>query len=79
MSRRAAPKANSPEARSAEGSPVNRLSAVLHLAARLADSPAVGAAAIDVLPAPVMDALALKYGWLVANFPTMPQVPLTRV
>lgn len=57
---------------------VNRMAAVVHLAARLADSPAVGAAAIDALPAPVMDALQLKYGWLVANFPTMPPVPLTR-
>lgn len=57
--------------------PVDRLAAVLHLAARLADSRAVGAAAIDALPADVMDALELKYGWLVSHFPTMPPVPLS--
>ena len=50
------------------------LAAVLHLAALLADSPAVGAAAIDALPVPVMHALQLKYGWLVANFPALPAV-----
>ena len=55
--------------------PVNRLAGVLHLAALLADNPASGAAAIDALPAAVMDALELKYGWLVANFPAMPPVP----
>lgn len=58
--------------------PLNRMAAVVHLAARLADSRALGAAAIDALPVHVMDALELKYGWLVANFPTLPPVPVPR-
>ena len=57
--------------------PMNRLAAVVHLAALLADKPSAGAAAIDTLPAAVMDALELKYGWLLTNFPTMPPVPGT--
>lgn len=55
--------------------PMNRLAGVVHLAALLADKRATGADAIDTLPAPVMDTLELKYGWLVANFPRLPPVP----
>ena len=49
--------------------PVDPLSAVLHLAGRLADVADANSEAIDTLPVPVMTALALKYGWLKADFP----------
>ncbi len=45
------------------------LAGVLHLAGRLADASAAGPDAIDELPVPVMSALALKYGWMKADFP----------
>ena len=49
--------------------PVDPLSAVLHLAGRLADVPDAHAETIDTLPVPVMTALALKYGWMKSDFP----------
>lgn len=49
--------------------PVDPLSAVLHLAGRLADVADANAKTIDTLPVPVMTALALKYGWMKADFP----------
>lgn len=49
--------------------PLTPLAGVLHLAGRLADVPDADAKAIDGLPVPVMAALALKYGWMTADFP----------
>ncbi|MBC7704473.1 MAG: HDOD domain-containing protein [Rhodoferax sp.] len=49
--------------------PLTPLAGVLHLAGRLADVPDADATAIDGLPVPVMAALALKYGWMTADFP----------
>ena len=49
--------------------PLTPLAGVLHLAGRLADVPDADARAIDGLPVPVMAALALKYGWMTADFP----------
>ena len=49
--------------------PMAPLAGVLHLAGRLADVRNADAHAIDALPVPVMSALALKYGWMKADFP----------
>lgn len=49
--------------------PMTPLAGVLHLAGRLADVADADATAIDNLPVPVMAALALKYGWMKADFP----------
>ncbi len=49
--------------------PPTPLAGILHLAGRLADVPDADAIAIDQLPVPVMAALALKYGWMKADFP----------
>ncbi len=49
--------------------PMSPMAGVLHLAGRLADAPTSDAQAIDTLPVPVMGALALKYGWMKADFP----------
>ena len=49
--------------------PVAPLAAVVHLASLLADQPDANADAIDTLPVPVMNALALKYGWMKSSFP----------
>ena len=49
--------------------PIMPLAGVLHLAGRLADIELADASAIDTLPVPVMNALALKYGWMKADFP----------
>ena len=49
--------------------PLTPLAGVLHLAGWLADVPDADARAIDGLPVPVMAALALKYGWMTADFP----------
>lgn len=51
------------------------LAGILHLAALLADSRERGEKAIAQLPAEVMDRLELRYGWLVAEFPTLPVLP----
>ncbi len=49
--------------------PIAPLAGVVHLAGLLAELPDANADAIETLPIPVMDALALKYGWLKAQFP----------
>lgn len=49
--------------------PMLPLAGILHLAARLADTPDADATSIDTLPVPVMAALELKYGRMQANFP----------
>lgn len=49
--------------------PIAPLAGVVHLGSLLADQPEADAEAIDTLPVPVMDALALKYGWLKTTFP----------
>lgn len=49
--------------------PIAPLAGVLHLATLLADQPDADVNAVDALPVPVMNALALKYGWMKSNFP----------
>jgi len=49
--------------------PITPLAAVVHLGSLLADQPDANAGAIETLPVPVMDALALKYGWMKSTFP----------
>lgn len=49
--------------------PIMPLAGVLHLAGRLADIEGADSSAIDTLPVPVMNALALKYGWMKSAFP----------
>lgn len=49
--------------------PITALAGVVHLGSLLADQPEANADVIDTLPVPVMDALALKYGWLTSTFP----------
>lgn len=51
------------------------LAGIVHLAALLADSRERGEPAIARLPADVMDRLELRFGWLVAEFPTLPVLP----
>ncbi len=49
--------------------PIPPLAAVAHLAGLLAESADNDAKVIDTLPVPVMDSLALKYGWMKSGFP----------
>jgi len=49
--------------------PITPLAAVVHLGSLLADQPDAHADAIEALPVAVMDALALKYGWMKSTFP----------
>lgn len=49
--------------------PIAPLAGVVHLGSLLADQPEATADAIETLPVPVMDALALKYGWMKSTFP----------
>ena len=49
--------------------PLAPLAGVVHLASLLADQPDADADSIETLPVPVMNALALKYGWMKASFP----------
>ena len=49
--------------------PIAPLAGVVHLGSLLADLPDADADAIETLPVPVMDALALKYGWMKSTFP----------
>ncbi len=49
--------------------PIAPLAGVVHLGSLLADQPDANADAIETLPVPVMEALALKYGWLKSTFP----------
>ncbi len=49
--------------------PIAPLAGVVHLGSLLADLPEADAQAIETLPVPVMDALALKYGWMKSTFP----------
>jgi HD-like signal output (HDOD) protein len=49
--------------------PVAPLAGIVHLASLLADQPDANAETIDTLPVPVMEALALKYGWMKSTFP----------
>lgn len=53
-------------------SPIAPLAGIAHLASLLADQADADADAdtIETLPVPVMDALALKYGWMKADFPS---------
>lgn len=49
--------------------PIAPLAGVVHLASLLADQPDADATTIESLPVPVMNALALKYGWMKSSFP----------
>lgn len=49
--------------------PMPPLAAVAHLAGLMAESADSDADVIDTLPVPVMEALALKYGWMKSGFP----------
>lgn len=49
--------------------PITPLAGVIHLGSLLADHPDADADSIETLPVSVMDALALKYGWLKSTFP----------
>jgi HD-like signal output (HDOD) protein len=49
--------------------PMSALAGVVHLASLLADQPDASAKSIETLPVPIMSALALKFGWMQANFP----------
>lgn len=51
-------------------SPIAPLAGIAHLASLLADQPDANAESIETLPVPVMDALALKFGWMKSDFPS---------